>query len=299
MSAQISAAGLDNTGNHGQASLRTAARISLDRTGVSITTRHALEFSLAHAQARDAVHSRLGVASLVAELRARELVAIAVRSGARDRTEYLRRPDLGRTLSGASRTALAACAGEGRALNPVPPMAGPSMAGPSMAGPTMADPTMAGTATVSVVFADGLSALATERHALPLLDALLPLLGVAGTGAASAPALWVLTPVVVAEQARVALADEIGAALHASVTVMLIGERPGLSSPDSLGAYITWAPRPGRTDAERNCVSNIRAEGLNYAAAADKIAWYASQGRRLGLTGVALRESDTTKLPMP
>jgi ethanolamine ammonia-lyase small subunit len=108
---------------------------------------------------------------------------------------------------------------------------------------------------------------------------------------------WQLTNIVIAEQARVALGDEIGAALHADVSVMLIGERPGLSSPDSLGAYITWAPRPGRTDAERNCVSNIRAEGLDYAAAAAKIAWYITEGRRLGLTGVALRESDKALLP--
>jgi ethanolamine ammonia-lyase small subunit len=150
---------------------------------------------------------------------------------------------------------------------------------------------------VTLILADGLSALATERHALPVLDALLPLLGIADTEAAPNPsAPWRLTPIVVAEQARVALADEIGQALNADATVILIGERPGLSSPDSLGAYITWAPRPGRTDAERNCVSNIHAEGLDYAAAAAKIAWYLTQGRRLGLTGVALREQD---LPRP
>jgi len=250
----------------------TTARVALDRTGTSLTTRHTLEFLLAHAQARDAVHLALGVASLMGELRERDLAAVAVSSGARDRTEYLRRPDLGRTLSKASGSALAACAGEARTVRP-------------------------GAAMVSIVLADGLSALATERHALPVLDALLPLLGVGGTAAASSPGFWVLTPIVVAEQARVALADEIGEAFRADVTVMLIGERPGLSSPDSLGAYITWAPHPGRTDAERNCVSNIRAEELDYAAAAAKIGWYVSEGRRRGLTGVALRESDTALLP--
>jgi ethanolamine ammonia-lyase small subunit len=140
-----------------------------------------------------------------------------------------------------------------------------------------------------VVLADGLSALATERHGLPVLDALLPLLGL---DEASAAPGWTLAPIVVAEQARVALGDAIGAALGADVTVVLIGERPGLSSPDSLGAYITWGPRPGRSDAERNCVSNIRLEGLDYAGAAAKIAWYVREGRRLGLTGVQLRESD-------
>jgi ethanolamine ammonia-lyase small subunit len=237
----------------------TPARVALARTGVSITTRHVLEFSLAHAQARDAVHSTLAVASLMAALRERELAAVSVRSAAASRTEYLRRPDLGRTLSDASAVLLRASPGQAQT-----------------------QPTVLG-----LILADGLSTLATDRHAIPLVDALLPLLD----------DTWQLAPVVIAEQARVALADEIGLAFHADVTVILIGERPGLSSPDSLGAYITWAPRPGRTDAERNCVSNIRAEGLDYSTAAAKIAWYAIEGRRLGLTGVALRDSGTSLLP--
>jgi len=250
----------------------TSARVALDRTGTSITTRHALEFSLAHAQARDAVHTALGVASLMAALGDRGFATIAVKSAAVDRTEYLRRPDLGRTLCGASATLLAARAAETRLPHP-------------------------DAATVNVILADGLSALATERHALPLLDGLLALLGLTETRVGQEPALrWALAPIVVAEQARVALGDEIGEALRADVTVMLIGERPGLSSPDSLGAYATWAPRPGRTDAERNCVSNIRAEGLDYATAASRIAWFVTEGRRRGLTGVELRGPDTALL---
>jgi ethanolamine ammonia-lyase small subunit len=260
-----------------QPRLLTPARVSLGRTGVSITTRHALEFSLAHAQARDAVHSALAVPSLLAALRERNLPAIHVRSAARDRTEYLRRPDLGRTLAPASATLLA---GQPATRNL------PGVPSKLRLGGIPEPPTLA------IILADGLSALATERHALPVLDALLKLLKIG-----EPDATWQLTSIVVAEQARVALGDEIGLALHAGVTVILIGERPGLSSPDSLGAYITWAPRAGRTDAERNCVSNIRAEGLDYAAAAAKIAWYVSEGRRLGLTGVALRESDAALLP--
>ena len=248
----------------------TQARVALESTGCSITTRHALEFSLAHAQARDAVHSRLGVASLLAALRERGLAAMTVASCAGDRTEYLRRPDLGRRL-GQTSAALLAAAGESR---------------------EDAGVTGSAVASLSIILADGLSALATERHALPVLDALLPLLGLAQTGETRDTAGgWVMRPIAVAEQARVALGDEVGAALHADATVMLIGERPGLSSPDSLGAYITWAPRPGRTDAERNCVSNIRTEGLDYASAAARIAWYLNEGRRLGLTGVGIRES--------
>jgi ethanolamine ammonia-lyase small subunit len=238
----------------------TPARVALDRTGASVTTRHALEFSLAHAQARDAVHSALAVPSMLAALRERGLPAIHVRSAANGRVEYLRRPDLGRTLAAASATLLAS-----------PP----------------ATDNLQPATRVSIILADGLSALAIERHALPVLDALLPLLDES----------WRLTPIAVAEQARVALADPIGQALHSDATVILIGERPGLTSPDSLGAYITWAPRPGRTDAERNCISNIRAEGLDYAMAAVRIAWTLSEARRLGFTGVALRESGTALLP--
>ena len=239
----------------------TAARVALERTGVSLTTRHALEFSLAHAQARDAVHTSLAVPSLMAALRERDLVALAVRSAVSNRTEYLRRPDLGRTLAESSATALAGNDRKGGRQG----------------------------AAISVILADGLSALAVERHALPLLDALLPLLR--PNTAATTEAGWTLAPVVVAEQARVALGDEIGVALAANVTVMLIGERPGLSSPASLGAYITWAPRRGRTDAERNCVSNIHTDGLGYADAARKIAWFVNEGRQLGRTGVELRDS--------
>ena len=227
----------------------TPARVALGRTGASLSTHHALEFALAHARARDAVHAALDVPLLMEGLAARGLAGVAVRSAAADRTEYLLRPDRGRTLGG---EALALPAGEVHATR------------------------------VAILLADGLSALAAQRHALPLLDALLPLL---------APA-WTVGPVVIAEQARVALGDEIGTRLQADATVMLIGERPGLSSPDSLGAYITWHPRVGCTDAERNCVSNIRAEGLDYATAAGKIAWYLNEGRRLGLSGVAVREND-------
>jgi hypothetical protein len=128
------------------------------------------------------------------------------------------------------------------------------------------------------ILADGLSALALERHALPLLDATLPLI----TNHSSL--------ITVATNARVALADHIGQLLSAQLTVLFIGERPGLSSPDSLGVYLTWQPRPGRTDAERNCISNIRTEGLSYAEAAQRIAHYIAEARRLQTTGIALKD---------
>jgi ethanolamine ammonia-lyase small subunit len=236
----------------------TAARVGLERAGSSVATRHQLEFALAHAQARDAVHSELDVPKLLAGFGERWLAAIAVRSAASGRVEYLRRPDLGRTLSEESEGLLGGVAGaEGDSG-----------------------------ARVAVVVGDGLSALAVERHAVALIEALLPLL-----------ARWVVAPIVVAEQARVALGDAVGRTLGTDAVVMLIGERPGLSAADSLGAYITWRPGERCTDAERNCVSNIRAGGLDYATAARKIAWYLNEGRRLGLTGVAIREPDAGIFP--
>ncbi len=223
----------------------TPARVSLARTGSSLATAELLDFSLAHAQARDAVYTRLEVGYLMEELRSRTLDPVSVQSAATDRSVYIRRPDLGRILSDASRGRLQQTGG-----------------------------------SLTIILADGLSALATNRHAPALLDALLPRLHQRFT----------LTQAVVAEHARVALGDEVGALLHSELTVMLIGERPGLSSPDSLGAYLTWSPRSGRTDAERNCVSNIRPEGLDYSTAAARIASLCLEAAERRLTGTALKE---------
>jgi ethanolamine ammonia-lyase small subunit len=133
--------------------------------------------------------------------------------------------------------------------------------------------------TLAIIVADGLSATAVHAHAAPLVAALLARL-----------ADWRIAPIVLAHQGRVALGDAIGAALGVELAVMLIGERPGLSAPDSLGAYLTWQPRPGRQDSERNCVSNIRPpHGLGYEAAADTIVQLLVAARRLRLTGVSLK----------
>jgi ethanolamine ammonia-lyase small subunit len=224
----------------------TPARVELGRSGASLPTRALLEFQLAHAKARDAVHLALSVPSLAAELKQNGIASIALESAARERGEYLKRPDLGRRLSETSRERLA---------------------------------TLHGDYDAAFVIADGLSALAVHRHAVPLLTLLLDHLKD-----------WRMAPIAIVEQARVAIGDEIGERLGAHMTVVLIGERPGLSSPDSLGAYLTWQPRPGRTDAERNCVSNIRVEGLSYAAAAHKLLFLMNEARRLKLSGVRLKE---------
>jgi ethanolamine ammonia-lyase small subunit len=228
----------------------TAARIGIGRAGGSVPTGPLLEFQLAHARARDAVHRALDVPALSTALRERGWAALELRSAATDRTTYIRRPDLGRTLCDASRASLQAR-------------------------------DAAAACDVAFVVADGLSALAVERHALALLDATRPLL-----------ADWRIGPASVVVQGRVAIGDEIGALLGARVVVVLIGERPGLSSPDSLGVYLTWDPRPGRSNAERNCISNIRPEGLPCARAARKLAQLLTEARRLQLTGVNLKDDD-------
>jgi ethanolamine ammonia-lyase small subunit len=232
----------------------TPARVGLARTGVSIETHDLLDFQRCHAQARDAVHSRLEAATLASALtETAQIEVLRLHSAAPDRATYLQRPDLGRKLDEPSRNLLA-----------------------SRATSASVQPDAS---KLLLILGDGLSALAIERHALPLIEQLLPRL----SG-------WLLAPLCVVEQARVAIGDEIGLALGAQISVLLIGERPGLSSPDSLGAYITWQPRPGRSDAERNCISNIRAEGLSYAQAAAQLGYYLTEARRRRLTGVALKE---------
>lgn len=131
------------------------------------------------------------------------------------------------------------------------------------------------------VIVDGLSAPAVHRHAVPLWNAVAPKL----EG-------WRLAPLTVVLQGRVAIGDEIGERLGARLAVVLIGERPGLTSPDSLGVYVTWDPRPGRTDAERNCISNIRTEGLGYDAAAGTLVFLMNAARRRRISGVALKDED-------
>ena len=226
----------------------TPARVALGRTGVSLATGDLLDFQLCHARARDAVHARLEPAALAATLA--DLTGCEVlrlHSAAADRATYLQRPDLGRILDEPSLALLARRAPDGEH-------------------------------DLALIVADGLSALAVERHVPPLVAELLPRL----EG-------WRLAPVTIVEQGRVAIGDPIGAALGAPIAAVLIGERPGLSSPDSLGVYITWEPRPGRTDAERNCISNIRAEGLGYAQAAAELGAILTAARRRRLTGVALK----------
>jgi ethanolamine ammonia-lyase small subunit len=259
----------------------TPARIGLGRCGHGLPTAALLDFQLAHARARDAVHEKLDPEALKAALGARE--TITVHSQAPDRQTYLQRPDLGRQLLEADVTRLTTI-GHAAAQD-----AGSQRANSAQdAGGQRTNSDRRGKGTdcpspyeLAFVIADGLSAPAVHTHAAPLLQTLLPKLPD-----------WHLAPIVIACQARVALGDEIGSLLGATLVVVLIGERPGLSAPDSLGAYLTWHPRQGRQDSERNCISNIRPPtGLSCEQAASRIAWLLSAARRQKLTGVALKDA--------
>ena len=229
----------------------TQARLALGRAGAALPTAELLRFGLAHAQARDAVHIPLDADALAAQLQALGCATRQVHSAAPDRATYLLRPDLGRRLCDADAEALREVAAEGGA--PI---------------------------DLLLVVADGLSSLAVARQAPPLVEAIRQ----------QAPAGWQLGSVVIARQARVALGDAVGALLGARLVAVLVGERPGLSSPDSLGIYLTWHPQVGRSDAERNCISNVRPEGLQPARAAARLWWLCQAARQLGLTGVGLKD---------
>jgi ethanolamine ammonia-lyase small subunit len=218
----------------------TTARVGLGITGESLPTAALLDFRLAHARARDAVHFPLNAQALAEEMAECGWPAIILHSAAANRDEYLRNPGKGRRLSEASAKLVK------------------------------------GLCSTAVVVADGLSALAAHRHVIPLLQAIKP-----GEGHSFS----------IVQQGRVAVGDQIGELLQAELSIVILGERPGLSTPDSLGIYVTWAPRVGRSDAERNCISNIHAHGLTYAEAAYKLGFLVNEARKRKLTGVALKET--------
>ncbi|WP_285293845.1 ethanolamine ammonia-lyase subunit EutC [Aureimonas altamirensis] len=231
---------------------RTEARISLGAAGSGIPTRAALRFNLDHARAREAVWTGMDAAALRTALGPAGDSAIEVHSAASDRAEYLRRPDLGRTLSADSRAALRAAAGKGGF-------------------------------DIALVVADGLSATAVALNAAPLARVL---------GDKATAAGWTVAPLVIAHQARVALGDWICAELDARSVVVLVGERPGLSAADSLGAYVTFDARPGTPDSARNCVSNIRSGGLPVDAAAAQIVGLIALMMAQKISGVKLKRQD-------
>ncbi|MBE0464645.1 MAG: ethanolamine ammonia-lyase subunit EutC [Halomonadaceae bacterium] len=233
----------------------TDARIGLGRAGVSLPTGKLLEFQLAHAQAQDAVHCPLNVEALAQQLQeafALEHEPLRLHSQVEDRAMYLQRPDFGRKLNDESRERLEAVASQSRV-------------------------------DLAVVVVDGLSALAVQQNSQPFLKALYQQFE-------QDSAEWQLAPLTIIEQGRVAIGDEIGALLNADAVLVMIGERPGLSSPDSLGLYMTWAPEPGLKDDRRNCISNVRPAGLQMDEAARRLFLLLKEARQKKLSGVKLKD---------
>ncbi|RPA56542.1 ethanolamine ammonia-lyase subunit EutC [Shewanella vesiculosa] len=240
----------------------TDARIGLGRAGISLPTEELLAFQLSHAQARDAVNFPLDIDALAAQLASIPLLdkvsPIKVHSHADDRITYLQRPDLGRKLSQNGRDSL-------------------------LSHMNSQGPTTHSQYDLAIVVVDGLSSLAVQLNAQAFINELLTLLKPQITQ-------WKIAPITLVEQGRVAIGDDIGQLLNAQVVMVLIGERPGLSSPDSLGLYLTWAPKTGLNDACRNCISNIRPAGLPYKEAAKRALYLLTEAKKLKLTGVNLKD---------
>lgn len=235
----------------------TQARIGLEQTGVSLCTTEVLKFRQAHAAAKDALQAPADKERILAELMQLGMEPITVSSCASSFESYLLRPDLGRQLRDADKTLLQNHPARKK--------------------------------DIVITLAAGLSATAINRHAIPFLKKLLPLLR--ENGLQSAPIIW-------ADLGRVAISDPVGEALQSRLSIILIGERPGLSAPDSMGLYLTHSPKTGKTDAERNCISNIRPEGLPYAAAAAKAMFLITAALQRGLSGVSLKDlSEDPLLP--
>jgi ethanolamine ammonia-lyase small subunit len=238
----------------------TPARIARGRAGHSLSTNELLKFQVDHAQARDAVYSILNVQEITASIgKSLELQIIHLKSEVNNRSQYLQRPDLGRTLSQSSREELMSVSHL--------------------------------ESDICFVIADGLSAQAVNQNALPVLEKLIPKLKAIN---------WKIAPICIVEQGRVAIADEIGFLLKSEIVVILIGERPGLSSPNSMGVYVTFHPHAGMTDESRNCVSNIRPEGMDFKEAVEKMLYLLIEMKSKKLSGVNLKdEYDASTLLNP
>lgn len=228
----------------------TPARIGIGRSGGSQRTASLLDFRLAHARARDAVHAPFNPDAIEADLSARNFGHVRLSTRVADKQDYLLHPENGRHLSDESAAELSRLAPQW------------------------------GSRDLAIVISDGLSAFAAEAHAVNVAELLREKLGPS----------WSLYPVFVVPFARVKSSDFIGGILKARIAIILLGERPGLGSPDSLSAYFTFNPAPERVDADRNCVSNIRPLGMPVPAAVDKLVTLLNRSRQLCIGGTALKD---------
>ncbi|MBU2897480.1 ethanolamine ammonia-lyase subunit EutC [Vibrio hepatarius] len=240
----------------------TSARIALGRAGNSIPTHEMLAFQLDHARAKDAVHRALNIDQLMEELCIQKCITehtpdlpIVVNSKVSNRLMYLQRPDLGRQLDEASWQKIS----DYQAKN-------------------------ADNYDLSIVITDGLSSTAIQDHAVHVVGQLITLLN------SNSEHNWSLAPITIVKQGRVACGDDVGECYKAKITLILIGERPGLTSPDSMGLYITWNPIRGKQDSSRNCISNIRPEGLNYQEACQKAYYLLNESLQRQISGIDLKD---------
>jgi ethanolamine ammonia-lyase small subunit len=233
----------------------TEARIGLKRSGVALSTSEVLNFKLAHAQARDSVHAKWDYHLLHQKLAQRGIPSFILRSKVESRNDYLKRPDLGRALHSSSLSILKDI------LKDIPATKNPNLI---------------------FVVSDGLSATAIENHFLPFWDIFEPML---------MQQKIEFAPLFLVPYSRIAIADELGAVLQAKTSVVFIGERPGLTSADSMGAYLTYHPRVGKQDSQRNCISNIRPPGgLTYSQANATLIFLLKECLRLQISGVQLKD---------
>ena len=229
----------------------TRARIALGRAGSSMPTKDHLEFQLAHALARDAVKVPLDFTQLQQSLVKQGLTTLGLQTLAGNRQHYLQRPDRGRLLNPASVEKVKQAAHQAESPD------------------------------IVLIVADGLSSDAIANHAQAFISLLLPAL---------IERQYTLSPICLVELGRVAIGDPIAEIFSARLCIVLIGERPGLSSPDSMGIYFTYQARTGKTDAERNCISNIHQNGLSYQGALQKLLFLIAEADRLQLSGVKLKD---------
>jgi ethanolamine ammonia-lyase small subunit len=236
----------------------TDARIAMGRVGCSIPTQELLNFQLSHAQAKDAVFHPLNIEDMQHKLADLKVQSLVVESKATNKEVYLKRPDLGRELQEQSQIQLTDYVKQ---------------------NPQQYD--------ICIVAGDGLSALAIEENAIAFINALRELIAAEG---------WRLAPIVIAKGSRVALGDEVAQTFNAPMLIMLIGERPGLSSPDSMGIYYTWKARKGCLDSSRNCISNVRPAGLSIQIATHRLMALMRNSFKLQLSGVDLKDDHVVPL---
>jgi ethanolamine ammonia-lyase small subunit len=233
----------------------TDARIGLGRAGISQTTNTHLQFQLDHANARDAIHIPLDTDLIVEDLLRLGISSVVLNSRAENRTVYLQRPDLGRRLDSISVETIKSCKTQ-----------------------------LSDSVDAIIVIADGLSSTAVHRHSIKLAEKIRK-----GFVAQKMR----VSPICIVDQGRVAIGDEIGQLFNAQLIVMIIGERPGLSAPDSLGIYYTFMPKLGLTDVNRNCISNVRPAGMSIEIATNKLFWLINESLKRRISGVNLKDEST------